>query len=243
MADFPDPSPVGNPIMAGITPMQYHGKQRRAVRAAKNPIDRCTIISIFPKEIDEVKHTIEPGKFRIDAGTFENPSILVVGSSSWWKDIDPDQPLLEIPHSSIQVADSVVKDYCNSKLGCDMGDAMPGVFFVLGEVAQMEVKVKYRKKLEEMRIKQDNWYMILVKMADALWARSNNNPIVISDEMRLGARSLHLDDKSWLKDFRLVKLIECKYCGGMRNPSFPICPVCKAIDPAHPLANEIKFAI
>jgi hypothetical protein len=237
---------VGKTIMAGSTPLEFTAplfNSRRLIRATKNPMDRCTIISIFPKEIDEIKHTIEPGKFHIPAGNYENPSILVVGSSSWWKDIDVDQPMLEIPVSSIQIADSVIKDYCNGMLGCNMADAMPGLFFILGEHNIMDIKLNYKNKLDETKTKQDNWYKVLVRIADSLWSRTSGNPLAIWDEMRLAARELNFNDKPWLKDFQTAELTQCKACGGMRNNEFPICPTCKSIDKNHPLAKELKFAI
>lgn len=237
-------SEVGAALPGALADNAIHTSHtRRLIRAQKNPMDRCTIVSIFPKVVDEVKFTIEPGKFHIDAGTYEKPAILVVGSSSWWKDIDVDQPMLEIPVSSIQVANSVVKDYCNGMLACNMADVMPGLFFVLGEHNVMEIKLSYKKSLDDAKEKQDRWYGILVKLADSLWARSNGNPLVISDEMRLAARSLNLNDKMWLKDFQISELVRCKFCGGMRNAAYPICPTCKAIDPGHELAKDIKFAV
>jgi len=205
-------------------------------------MDQCTIVSIFPKEIEETKHTIEPGKFKIPAGTFEDPAILVVGSSSWWKDIDVDQPMLEIPVSSIQIADSVIKDYCNGMLGCNMGDAMPGLFFVLGKNTSMEIKMKYKKILDEVNTKQTNWYRILVRLADSLWSRTAGNPLAIWDEMRLAARSLNLNDKPWLKDFVMAEQVKCKACGALKNPTYPVCSACRAIDPDNPLSKELKFA-
>ena len=237
---------VGRPILAGNTQLEYTNtmlNNRRLIRSVKNPLDKCTIVSIFPKEILEIKHTIEPGKFLIPSGDFEKPSILVVGSSSWWKDIDVDQPMLEIPHSSIQIADSVIKDYCNGVLGCNMADSMPGLFFILGEHSKIDIKLKYKKELEIVKAKQDNWYKILVRLADSLWARSNGNPLVICDEMRLAARSLNFNDKAWLKDFQTAELVRCVGCGGMRNPMYPICPSCKLIDSTHPLAGNLKFAV
>lgn len=237
---------VGRPILAGATPLEFTGpllNGRRLIRSTKNPMDKCTIVSIFPKEIVEIKHTIEPGRFHIPAGSLENPGVTVVGSSSWWKDIDVDQPMLEIPVSSIQIADSVIKDYCNGVLGCNMGDCMPGLFYVLGVANSMEIKMRYKNQLQEVNERQNNWYKILVRLADSLWARSNNNPLVICDEMRLAARSLNFNDKPWLKDFQIQELIRCKFCGGMRNPEYPICPSCKAIDSDHPLAANIKFAV
>jgi hypothetical protein len=240
------PEEVGKTIMAGNTPLEFTApamSKRKAIRAQVNPMDKCTIVSIFPKEIFEEKVTLFPGKFHIPAGTFEEPAILVISSSSWWKDYDFEQPLLEIVNSSIQIADSVIKDYCNGMLGCNMSDSMPGLFFILGEHTIMEIKMKYKKKLEDVKLKQDNWYRILVRLADSLWARTAGNPLAIWDEMRLAARSLNLNDKPWLKDYAQAQLVRCSACGGMRDPNYPICSVCKSIDITHPMAKELKFAV
>lgn len=237
---------VGKPIRAGNTQMEFTNSllnSRRLIRSVKNPMDRCTIVSILPKEINEIKYTIEPGKFHLDPGLFESPSILVVGSSSWWKDIDVEQPMLEIPVSSIQIADSVIKDYCNGMLGCDMGESMPGLFFVLGEHNKLDIKMRFKEELNKAKTKQDNWYRILVRLADSLWARSNGNPLVISNEMRMAANALNFNEKPWLKDFQTSELVRCKACGGLRNPEYPICPTCKSIDLEHPGAKELKFAV
>src|SRR5260370_33994851 len=120
MPDFADPNPVGKPVMAGPTILENISStmgKRKAIRAQTNPMDRCTIVSIFPKEINEEKITLFPGKFKIPAGSLENPGILVIGSDSWWKDYDFYQPLLEILNYSIQHSDSIIIDYCNSILG------------------------------------------------------------------------------------------------------------------------------
>ena len=124
-----------------------------------------------------------------------------------------------------------------------MADSMPGLFFVLGEHNVMDIKMKYKSKLDEVKARQDTWYKILVRLADSLWARSNGNPLVICDEMRLAARSLNFNDKAWLKDFHIAELVRCAACGSMKNPLYPICPTCKAIDSENPLAASIKFAI
>ncbi len=236
---------VGKTIMAGSTPMEFTAPlfdKRRIVRAMKNPMDRCTIVNIFPREIEEHKYTVEPGLFKIPAGTYEKPSVLVIGSSSWWKDYDPDQPMLEIPVSSIQMADSIIKDYCNGMLGCNMSDTMPGLFFVLGEKTVAQIKTEFKSKLDEVKAKQDNWFRVIVKLADSLWARTAGNPLAIWDDMRLAARELNFNDKPWLKDFQVAELVRCAACGSMKNPTYPVCPTCKGIDNTHPLAKELKFA-
>lgn len=218
---------------------------RRTVRAPVNPLDKSTVVSIFPKEIDERKWTIQPGRFQIQPGSFEHPSVLVVGPSSWWKELDEEQPLLEIPCSSIQVADSIVRDYCNGILASNMGDTMPGLFFVPGEFNADGIKRERRGQLNKALECQTNWYKVLIKIADAFWARTNGNPLSISDDMRLAAKELNLDSgKEWTKDTQTLELVRCVACGTLGNPLFPVCAVCKAVkDVAKAKELGITFAV
>lgn len=215
---------------------------RPMIRTLKNPMDKATIVSIYPKEINEVKETIQPGKFHIPKGTYSDPAVIVVGPSSWWRDIDIEQPMLEIPVSAVSIAQSVIVDYCNGLLACDMADNMPGLFFVPGEIAKEKIVSDYRLKLAETKNKQDNWFRILVRLANGLWARSNGNPLVIWDEMRMAANELGLESVPWLKMEVQMNLVRCFACGSLRNPEFPICPTCKNIDMSHPRAKDIKLA-
>lgn len=218
--------------------------RRRTVPAARNPLDRSTIVSIYNKAITEIKETIQPRTFSIDAGTFENPAILVVGSASWWREIDAEQPLLEIPNSSIQVADSFVKDYCNGILACSTGVAQPGLFFIPGEFNIKQIKNNHSELLLRAKVRQDAWYEALIKLADGLWARTNGNPLTISDDMRNAAKELGRNDKDWMKDFTMINQVKCAACGSPRNPEFPVCPTCKAVvDVTKATALGIKFAL
>lgn len=217
--------------------------KRRTIRGPINPMDRATIVSIWPKDVNERKVTLTPGDFFIPAGTFEKPTVLVVGPSSWWREIDEDQPLLEIPVSSIQIADSVVKDYCNGYFGCNMADSMPGLFYVPGENTVENIQKNYKTELERAKQRQHNLWSTLVKLGDALWARSNGNPLAVSDDMRLAARELNMGaTRDWMRDFKMVNMIRCFACGNLKNPEYPVCPSCRAIDQNHAKAKEIKFA-
>ena len=227
---------------AGFKQVGEFIQQRPMIRTVRNPMDKATIVSIYPKEINDTKETIQPGKFCIPAGKYDEPGILVVGPSSWWRDIDIEQPLLEIPVSATQVAQSVIIDWCNGMLGCDMAGSMPGLFFVNGEVDKAEIMTKYKLKLAETKSKQDNWYKILIRLANSLWARSNGNPLVIWDEMRLAAKELGQDNLPWLKMEVNMQMVPCFACGTLRNPDFPMCPNCKNVDMSHPRAKEIKLA-
>lgn len=220
-------------------------RRKRTIRAPINPMDKSTIISIFPRHIKEHKPTIQPGVFIIQPGTYDNPTTLVVGPSSWWKEIDNEQPLLEIPTSSVQIAKSIVRDYCNGMLGCNMSSSMPGLFWVPGEFTPLEFKLKHQKLMEEAKKKQDTYYLALIKLADSFWARTNGNPLCISDDMRLAARELNVHQaKDWMKDFTITtEQSKCPACGSLRNTAYPVCPTCKAvIDQGRAKELNIVFA-
>jgi len=213
---------------------------RRTIRASVNPLDKSTIVSIMPKEIHERKPTIQPGFFDMGPGSFDSPSILVVGPSSWWKEIDENQPLLEIPVSSIQIADSVVKDYLNGLLAANMDDMMPGLFYVPGEYDVTRLKKEHMPLLMKARENQRKWYMELVRIADILWSRSNGNPLSISTDARLACEELNISSKPWLGDHQTAELVRCIACGSLRNGAYPICQTCKAVaDPE--LAKKLNL--
>jgi len=217
---------------------------RQTNRAPVNPLDISTIISIFPKVIaPEKKHTIQPGVFQIPFGRFTKPGLLEVGPSSWWKETDEGQPLLEIPHSSITVAHSVVRDWMVGLLACDMADMRPGVFYVPGRVTEADLKkVEYLALLEQANTRQRAWFLELVRIADTLWARTSGNPLTISDDMKLAAKELTLD-KPWVKDFQSFAMVNCKGCGALKNPLYPVCPNCKLVDdPEKAKAMGLTFA-
>ena len=216
---------------------------RRTIRAPVNPLDKSTVVSILPKVISEKKVTIQPGIFEIPAGTFDKPSVLVLGPSSWWREVDENQPLLEIPVSSIQVADSIVKDYCNGLLACNMTDQMPGIFYVPGDFTVERLKKEHLPLLMNAQAKQKKWFLELIRIADILWSRSNGNPLSISDDARLACRELNITSKPWLGDIQSAELVRCIACGSLRNPAFPICQTCKAIvDPERAKQLGLTFA-
>jgi hypothetical protein len=216
---------------------------RRTIRAPINPLDKSTIVSLLPKAISERKVTIQPGLFEIPAGSVENPSILVVGPSSWWREVDENQPLLEIPVSSIQIADSVVRDYANGLLACNMADQMPGLFYVPGDYTVERLRKDHANLISKYAAAQKKWFLELVRIADILWSRSNGNPLSISDDARLACRQLNITNKPWLGDIQTAELVRCVACGNLRNQQFPVCPVCKAIaDPVKAKELNIQFA-
>lgn len=214
--------------------------RRRTIRMPTNPMDKATVVSIYPKVIEEKKVTLEPGIFVIPAGKYESPATLVVGPSSWWREIDEGQPLLEIPVSSILVAESIVRDYMNGLFMCNMGNSTPGLFYVAGEHDAASIKKNFTGELDKALAKQRKWYENLVGAADAMWARSNGNPLTILEDARQAARELGIEaTKDWMKTFTMVNMTRCKACGTLKNPDFPICATCHFPDPDHPMTKQL----
>lgn len=205
----------------------FDQKARKTVRAPVNPLDKCTVVSIFPRRIVSRKPTIQPGKFVLEPGTTENPSILPVGPSSWWTNFGENHPTVEVVTSSILVADSIVKDYCNGLLGFEQNAAQPGIFFVEGSHDATSIKKNHAGLIEVASKRQSVWYQNLVRQADILWARSNRNPLAISDFARLAAEALNLKEgKEWMGDFKTLEQRACPLCGHFGNPAYPVCGNC-----------------
>jgi hypothetical protein len=225
--------------------------RRRLIRAPINPLDKSTIISILPIPLHEIKPTAFPSVFDIPRAPDGGFSLLTIGSSSWWKEMEDGQPFLEIPNSSIQMAESIIMDYCNGMFCCDMHDSMPGLFFIPGAWDKNNIisfvdpvtNQSFAAKLERAKQQQKNFYLEQVKQADILWARTNGNPLAISDWSRIAAEKLGLN-RTWLADFKSVELSNCKACGELININYPVCRYCHAvidIDKATQLG--IKFAV
>lgn len=205
-------------------------RRNRMIRQAPDPDDRCTLVSIFPKDFKATLITCEPSEFFLPAGSVAKPSLKAIGAVSWWKDPGHDQPLLEIQVSSYRVANSLVNDNIGSMLSVKLGERQPGIFFVKGEKKLSEIP---KESLEKSEALQKTWYREMVRMADVDWARHNGNPLAISDDSRLAAQELGLKDaKAWMGDFRTIEMISCIACGSLRNPLYPVCPSChNIVDP------------
>lgn len=213
----------------------FNTKRRMQIPMEVNPLDKCTIVSAYPKRIKAEKPTIFPSRFEIAAAADNDYELLVVGPSSWWREIDEHMPLQEIPCSSFQVGSAIVNDFINALLGAKGHSQKPAVFLCLGEYNKATIKT-YKDKvsgksfdalLKEALIAQKAYFTELVRIADISWARTNGNPLAISDDARLAAEKLGLkDSKAWMGDFKALELVNCKACGSMVNPNYPICATC-----------------
>lgn len=242
--------------MASTLNLEAEGLVRRVhySRAPVNPMDICTIVSVYPKAIKEIKPMINPSVWEMPAVPVDKINtdfnISNVGPASWWKEMEDGQPWLEIVTNSVEMAKAWIGDYCKM-VGVESTQQMPGLFWVPGKYNKLTIKSykadngdNFDSLIAEARAKQERFYKAIVALADVGWARSNGNPLAISDDARLGAEILGLSkNKAWMQDFKAFELTNCKACGHMVNPMYPVCSNCKAIvnlDRAKEL--DIKFA-
>jgi len=215
--------------------------QRPLPRSSINPHDKSTLVSIFPVAINETKETINPKNYKIPAGSFENPSVVVIGAGSWWIDRDEKQPPIEVMCSSVEIAESIISDYTRGMMGVEDASG-PGLFFIPGEHKLDVIKIKYTDSLKKAKERQDRWFNNLIQAGDVLWATGNGNPIMIWGLMKMAAVQMGQSDKPWLANAVAAAKIKCFACGNLRDPKYPVCSVCRAIDPTHPMAEKVKFA-
>lgn len=216
--------------MAGLPNWVNEHMRNRLTPSAKNPLDVCTIISIYPMTFTE-KKAMMPEWYTIEAGSEKNPSFQIVPGASAWAERMAGQPMLEIPISSISVAESVIRDWMIGIIEVVLGSAQPGVFFLPGswDLMKLQIDPDARHVFTKVCEMQRAWFMKLISMGDALWARSNGNPLVISELMRIAASHMQMEEKPWMKNFTATRMTNCPACGTMIMPGFPVCSNCKVI--------------
>lgn len=222
----------------------WMGKKRPLIKMPPNPMDKSTVVSVFPRDVGDFKWSLDPSYYFIEAAPRDSFSFVIIGPASWWKEIDEEQPPVEIVHNSFQVAQSFVNDYIRGMRACNMSDRTPGMFTVPGAYNRKSIEEKFGDKIRDAHQRQRNWYQELVRQADILWSRTNGNPLAIDDYARLAAESLGMKDKPWMQDFKTIEMKPCKACGEMINYQYPVCRHCKAIiDPEKAKAMQIQFAL
>lgn len=204
----------------------------------KNPADRATIVSVFPKEIDEVKPTIFPRRFVIPAAEKDGFSLLVLDGASYFRPSTIDRmPASEFQINAAALAQSIVDDYLNSTWLSSRGVRCPGIFWVPGEFNSKTI-LKYthpdgrdfNRLLADYRGIQKNWFSEVMNAADAFWATTNGNPRSIPEDARIAASVLGVENtKPWMQNVVASQLENCVSCGEMINKLYPVCRYCHAV--------------
>lgn len=203
----------------------------------KNPMDKTTIVSIYPKEIVDVKPTLFPGRYIIPAALDNDFSLLIIeGASYFLPSMVGNQAPNEVQVNSMMLAESILHDTIPC-MNLVTSNVRPGVFSVPGEYNRISilnyVHADGRKFSELLKLAhewQHNYWTAVIDEADYYWSKSNGNPKTIPDDAKLAARILGVEKvKPWMSNVVASELVNCKACGEMINPSFPVCKFCHSV--------------
>lgn len=217
----------------------------------KNPMDKTTIVSVYPREVIDIKATLFPSRFIIPAAKNDDFSLLIIeGASYFIPSMIGSQAPTEVQVNSMMLAESILHDSIPS-MNLVTSNARPGVFCIPGEYDRTSIlKYKhadgrsFKELLELARTWQQNYWTSVIDEADYFWSKSNGNPKVIPEDAKLAVNILGLEKaKPWMNNVVASQLINCKACGEMINPIYPVCRHCKAIiDPEKAKKLDLHFA-
>lgn len=190
------------------------------------PSEYATIVSIVPREINEVNPHVNPGRFVIPAAEEGDYNILHVG------------PAIDMVYASegrhiertilgSEIAEDVVNGYTSSQIYSG-ATSKPGVFAVSGKLSKHEIKEKHQDKLLLARMNQFRWFNNLVKNADDSWSKVRQHG-VISDLARDAAKALKVK-KEWTIEISHSSDNFCPACAAkLLNADVTICKECRTI--------------
>jgi hypothetical protein len=185
----------------------------------------CTVISLVPFAIKEVKPQIIPGYFQIPPCKDGDIQCLPVGESIHWMESPfHKMPPIKLTETSVAIARSIVNDYIEAQLATDT-DVSPGLFWVEGHYSKERAKEELRDKISLMRERQKRWFINLVKIADDDWAQSHQHKF-ISDVQRHAARALGMRDREWLTIVLESEMVQCPMCKEYVRPDAIIHSAC-----------------
>lgn len=196
-----------------------------APKIPKSP-GNCTVISIVPFSIREIKPQVMPGYFQIPACREPNTvQALPVGESIYWMESPyKGMPPIKITETPRAMAKSIVNDYIEAQLATDT-DVAPGLFWVEGHYDNQSALRSFPNEIKELRIRQDRWFVNLVRIADDDWQQTHQHRFV-SDIQRHAAKALGMLDREWLSVTVDSIQISCPLCKEMVRQDAIIHNVC-----------------
>lgn len=209
-----------------------------------------SLVSFAKRDIRECLPGLQIANYVIPASIDNQPSILHVDHSFYYKP-NPDSPEQDqIKVDAEQIVKSIVHMHNTSQLEYRPEPARhPALFCVIDRAVTADIlKKDYANECKLALQAQRRWFVALVQLADDDWRRLHNHSMV-SDIQRSAAESLGLK-REWLftpEDEASrevgVKAEACPFCAAdLLNPMAPICPTCGKVHNPKKLA-EIEARI
>lgn len=203
----------------------------------KNPMDKTTIVSIYPREVVDIKPTLFPARFVIPAAPIDSFSLFIVEGASYFIPSQiAKQPPTEVQVNSMMLAESILRDSIPS-MNLVSATHRPGIFAIPGEYNRITILKythadgrKFQDLLEAAKEWQQAYWTDIMNEADYFWSSSNGNPKAIPDDAKLAAKILGMEKtKPWMNNVVASELTNCVACGEMINPKFPVCKFCNRV--------------
>jgi hypothetical protein len=174
----------------------------------------CTVVSLLPFEPPpENKPHLIPSTFRIPKADEQlGLRCTHVGEACYFVPNPFDDRNTRVTVSPAEVARSLVEDYVSGQMCLDENSA-PGLFWLEGELTELDVLEHYGAEVEKYKLFQRGWFKRLVDLADADFTK-NKNRLAISDVQKAAAVYLHYKAE-WV-DFIGTTLQDtklCQFCG------------------------------
>lgn len=195
---------------------------------------KVTIVSTLPVALAEEEPGLVPSVFHIPAAKKDSFSKLVFDDCYYLiLGADPQAPPISIRESADGVAAAIITQVIQSQMGTLStpnvhGDVpIPGLFFLMGDVPDADIKTKHKAELDKALRNTKAWLQNLVVLADDEWNKNRQRKTITSLQ-RVACNYLGLD-KEWNYDSLLVKSANCWACKSNIHPEAIICPNCKAV--------------
>ena len=139
--------------------------------------DLSSVVSIVPFPIREKKPSLLPAEYYIPAAKPGDFEVLHVERAHVILQIIEERTI-RLPVLSEDIANSIVKDYCNGFLARIAGEAEPGLFVVSNWPTKQEVAALYQAELKAANDKQNYWFKRLVELADDNWGKYHSHKMI-----------------------------------------------------------------
>ena len=198
-----------------------------------------TLISLLATPFDRDLITVNPRVYHIDAVPEGEFKTLYVDDAWCVTYFGEDFGYQRRDISSDEVCTSLVQDYLSGQHHVDEG-AAPALLWVPGELSDDEINQKYQDKIKQAVMRQNAWFLRLVKDADNEWVMSKGMHKAISDLHRIAAKRVRMETKPWLT-LPIEERIFCPACQSEVKFGAAVCANCRCIVDAEKY-KSLKFA-
>lgn len=198
-------------------------------------MSKATVVMMLPYEWHREMSGHNPTYYTFPRAENNDFEVVVIGDTTSWTYIGEGKSL-QRKHLAFDVAKELVDTYIEANLYIS-AEARPGVFYLEGDLTKDDVLDQFSEQLEEVRGKQNNWFVNLIAQADDAWQKHRLHR-EISTPQKLAAIALN-QKREWLLDAIVDNTFQaCKACGSTVKAGISICPICKV----QLKENEFTFA-